>query len=130
MLFSIDSNDARPVYLQLAAQIKDQVQRGQLKPGQSLPSVRDLADSLRINLHTVRHAYSLLQDQKIVIVRLGQPTRVADLRRHPAAAEEIDEKVGKRLAELVTDALLLGIAPADFKKIVNEELKKQKDGRK
>jgi GntR family transcriptional regulator len=130
MLFSIDESDSRPVYLQLAAQIKDQIQLGQLKPGEALPSIRDLAESLGINLHTVRHAYGLLNDQKIVNVRLGQQTKVANLRSHPAAAAEIEDRVGRRLAELITDAFLLGLSADDFKKIVNEELKRQEDCRK
>ena len=56
MLIYIDEDDSRPIYLQIMFQIKEQIRDGELKPGDELPSVRELADSLGINLHTVHHA--------------------------------------------------------------------------
>ncbi len=59
MLLSINEQDPRPVYVQIVSQIKDQIQRGSLKPGDELPSVRELSASLGINMHTVRRAERL-----------------------------------------------------------------------
>ncbi len=66
MWLSIDVSDSKPIYLQIISQIKEQVRKGDLKPGDELPSVRELADTLKINMHTVRSAYLKLQDQGIL----------------------------------------------------------------
>jgi GntR family transcriptional regulator len=122
MFIAIDNNDPRPVYLQIAAAIKEQVQNGMLQPGDELPSVRDLARDLAINLHTARHAYQMLREQGVVQLRLGSRARIAPLRAAPADRVEIGQKVAPRLQELVTDALLLGITPKQFIKLVNEAI--------
>ena len=122
MLLSINDQDPRPVYIQIVNQVKEQVQGGGLKPGDELPSVRELAASLGINMHTVRRAYGVLRDQKILVFRLGQQARVAKLRSQPASREEVAAAMGERLQELVTEAFLLGLSRDDFHKIVDEQI--------
>jgi len=122
MFIAIDSNDPRPVYLQIASSIKEQIQKGMLEPGDELPSVRDLARDLDINLHTARHAYQLLREQGVVLIRLGNRARIAPLRATPADRAEIERKVAPRLRELVTDAFHLGITPKQFRQLVDEAI--------
>jgi GntR family transcriptional regulator len=122
MFIAIDNNDPRPVYLQIAASIKEQIQKDMLKPGDELPSVRDLARDLGINLHTARHAYQLLREQGVVLLRLGSRARIAPLRATPADRAEIERKVAPRLRELVTDAYHLGITPKQFRQLVDEAI--------
>jgi GntR family transcriptional regulator len=125
MLLTINDQDPRPVYLQIANQVKEQIMRGDLKQGDELPSVRDVAESLGINMHTVRHAYGVLRDQKIVVIRLGQQARVAKLRSGPPTAEEAGLVIGERLKELITEAYLMGMSTGDFRQMVDEHIKKQ-----
>jgi GntR family transcriptional regulator len=125
MLLTINDQDPRPVYLQIANQVKEQIIRGDLKQGDELPSVRDLAESLGINMHTVRHAYGVLRDQKIVVIRLGQQARVAKLRNTPPSVEEASRVIGERLKELITEAYLMGMSTEDFRQMVDEHIKKQ-----
>ena len=127
MLLSIDEQDPRPVYVQIVSQIKEQIQRGGLKPGDELPSVRELAASLGINMHTVRRAYVVLRDQRLLVFRLGQQARVAKLRRRPASSEEVAAALGERLQELITEAFLLGLSPDDFRNLVNAQIDKLKE---
>ncbi len=127
MLLSINDQDLRPVYVQIVKQIKEQIQSGALKPGDELPSVRELAASLGINMHTVRHAYGVLRDQKILVFRLGQQAKVAKLRSQPAKNEEIAAALGERLQELITEAFLLGLAPDDFRNLVNAKINELKE---
>ncbi len=122
MFIAIDNNDPRPVYLQIASSIKEQIQKGMLKPGDELPSVRDLARDLGINLHTARHAYQLLREQGVVLIRLGNRTRIAPLRARPADRAEVERKMAPRLRELVTDAFHLGITPGQFRQLVDEAI--------
>lgn len=120
MLIAIDPSDARPVYAQIAAAIKEQVRDGTLRPADELPSVRELARELGINLHTARHAYQILQAQGIIHVRLGSRARVAPLRTTPADAGQIDRQLVRRLRELVTDAFHLGVTPDQFRELLDE----------
>jgi GntR family transcriptional regulator len=122
MLISINEKDSRPIYLQIIGQIKEQVSIGLLKPGDELPSVRELADSLGINMHTVRSAYLKLRDQGIITLRLGRKARIARREETFQAAAGVD--IGERLKELIVDALLSGLSPNDFRELVNRQLEK------
>jgi GntR family transcriptional regulator len=122
MLLSINENDSRPIYQQLAGQVREQVSKGILNPGDILPSVRELSDSLGINMHTVRRAYLLLREQGIIDLRLGRKARISRRNLAPLTSDAMTQ-IQVRLEELVTDALLLGISPADLVNMVNRQLK-------
>jgi GntR family transcriptional regulator len=123
MWLSIDEKDNRPLYLQIINQIKEQVNRGDLKPGDELPSVRELADSLGINLHTVRNAYLKLRDQGIINLRLGRRARIAD-KRPSAGSAGNRAGLNQRLKEIITDAELMGFSPDDIRDMMNLQLNK------
>jgi Predicted transcriptional regulators len=120
MFLSINENDNRPIYVQIINQIKEQVRRGSLQPGDELPSVREAADSLRINMHTVRSAYLKLSDQGIIKLHLGRRAKIAPhlSQRHP----NLENDINVRLKELITDALLTGIPLDELRKIINHQL--------
>jgi len=124
MFLSINQHDSRPLYLQIINQIKEQVGNGTLKPGDELPSVREVADSLGINLHTVRSAYLKLRDQGIINLHLGRRARIA--RRLPQKHADIETDIHIRLKELITDALLQGIRPDDLRKLIDRQLEQLK----
>ena len=65
-----------PLVLQLKEQLTWLIASGQIQPGESLPPIRQAAEHLRINLHTVRHAYLKLAALGLVETRQGQATRV------------------------------------------------------
>jgi GntR family transcriptional regulator len=123
MLLSINEKDSRPIYLQIIGQVKEQVSSGSLRPGDELPSVRELADSLGINMHTVRSAYLKLRDQGIINLRLGRKARIA----HRQTADNTTTagvNIRERLKELIVDALLAGLSPDNFRELVNHQLEK------
>ena len=127
MLFDIDTEDPRPVYRQLADEVRRCVSVGILKPGEALPAVRTLAQELRINANTVQHAYRTLEQEGAVHVRRGLGTFVSDQakdqrRRKPEAiARQIAERMlreGFRHGLLASDliAALESIAPGRSRK--------------
>lgn len=122
MLITINDSDIRPVYLQINDQIKEQIQKGYLKPGDELPSFRELAQSLGINMHTVRHAYDELRNQGILIFRLGQRARVAKRGGKKPGKAEIEEKIGVKIEYLLTEAFLMGLSGEDFRNIIEEKI--------
>ncbi len=77
MLIDIDADDPRPVFRQIADEVRRAVAVGQLKPDAPLPAVRKLADELRVNANTVQHAYRTLEGDGVVYVRRGTGTFVS-----------------------------------------------------
>ena len=122
MLIVIDENDERPIYLQIVTQIKEQIQSGELKPGDMLPSVRELGESLNINLHTVHSAYKKLREQGVISLRLGQRAKIAKPRKTPASQEEVEAVLGPRIRELTTEAFHLGISIEELCRIFEKQL--------
>ena len=66
MIFQVDFRAGKPVYLQLADQVRYAAASGKLRPGDSLPALRPLAEELRINRNTIAKAYAELETQGII----------------------------------------------------------------
>jgi GntR family transcriptional regulator len=126
MIISIDKNDARPLYLQMVIQIKEQIRKGTLKQGDELPSVRELAKSLGINMHTVRSAYIKLREQGIINLALGRRATIARLNQ-PEDKRAAAAEITARLEEIMTDALLMGLKPEEIQKILNRQTEQLKN---
>ena len=95
MEIHISKESEVPIRQQLAEQVVFQIATGQLKPGQSLPSVRELARRLKIHHNTVSHAYQELVRRTWLVRRRGTRVAVrslAELKR-PAAAEDLDDLI-------------------------------------
>src|SRR5579871_6834417 len=66
MLLQIDFKSGKPVYLQLVDQIRYAAASGGLRAGEPLPSIRPLAEELRVNRNTIAKAYAELESQGII----------------------------------------------------------------
>ena len=99
MLFFVDPQSGVPIFRQLIDQVKLHVASGMLKPGDELPSIRNLSIPLGVNPMTISKAYNLLVHDNILERRPGRPLVVAD----------ID---GNELANCREDQLRLGLQPA------------------
>ena len=100
MIFQVDFQAGKPVYLQLADQIRHAAASGRLRPGDPLPSLRPLAEELRINRNTIAKAYAELEAQGIIETIHGKGFFLKKANSHftPEARErllltEIDEAV-------------------------------------
>ena len=69
MFIRIDQALPDPLYRQIRDEVVRGIAQGELAPGDALPSVRNLASDLGINLHTVNKAYALLRDEGFVLMR-------------------------------------------------------------
>ena len=130
MLISIDQDDPRPIYLQIAAAIKQQLCSGQLEPGDELPSVRELAEALAVNLHTVRHAYRVLGEQGVVRLGLARRARVLPPPKHPPDHQQLEQTLLPRLRELVADAMQLGVSDDGLRQLMDHAILTSKRRRK
>ncbi len=77
-MFDINPSDAAPIWRQIEEGMRRMISMGTLEPGDAVPSVRDLAQQLRVNPNTVARAYQRLTDQGVFAVRRGEGTFVAD----------------------------------------------------
>jgi len=66
MVFQVDFKTGKPVYLQLVDQVRYAAASGGLRPGEPLPSIRPLAEELRVNRNTVAKAYAELENQGVI----------------------------------------------------------------
>lgn len=113
MLIRIDADSPRPLFEQVASSVRADILTGRLAPGDRLPSAREVAESLDINLHTVLHAYQQLRDEGLVDLRRGRGAVVA------ASAAPLAE-LSADIAALVTRAAGLGLSPATLAALVKE----------
>jgi|SRR3954462_1742946 GntR family transcriptional regulator len=72
MTFHISFKSGKPVYLQLADQVKAAVASGALRAGDAVPSIRPLAESLRVNRNTIAKAYTELESQGVLETIAGK----------------------------------------------------------
>jgi GntR family transcriptional regulator len=105
MDIEVHVNAPEPVYEQIVRQIHDAVKSGKLKPDAALPTVRQLADDLRLNRNTVARAYKLLEDQGVILTAGRKGTFV----RYEAASEIQKVKTGRaeRLMRRLIKTLVL-----------------------
>jgi GntR family transcriptional regulator len=92
----LDSGEARPVFRQIVDEIQRCVAVGVLKPGESLPAVRNLAAELKVNANTVQHAYRTLEREGTVYVKRGVGTFVASA---PRTSTTRQGQIARQLAE-------------------------------
>ena len=67
-----------PIYLQIADQFQQRIADGELKPGDQLPTVRELANELEVNFNTVARAYRILDDNGAISTQQGRGTYVIE----------------------------------------------------
>ncbi|MEP6916091.1 MAG: GntR family transcriptional regulator [Acidobacteriota bacterium] len=119
MRFQLNFTSGKPVYLQLVDQVKSAAASGAVRPGEPLPSIRPLAEELRVNRNTVAKAYGELESQGVIetiagkgcFVRAGSsPFRKAV--RLELLTQEIDDAV--------TQAHHLMVGKSEFLRIAEE----------
>ena len=76
-MFRLDAGSGVPIYRQLVEQVRREVMLGRLRPGERLPTVKDVVDSLSINPNTVVKAYDELEHEGLIVRRQGVGTFVA-----------------------------------------------------
>jgi GntR family transcriptional regulator len=106
MLVSLDAADATPIYAQVERGLRAAIAAGRLKPGDQLPTVRELAVELRVNANTVARVYSELERAGVFETRRGVGTFVRAGRTEARPASEH----AKRLRAFATRVLSEGDA--------------------
>lgn len=96
MLIELDFRSHTPIYVQIVERIKHLVGTKALRPGQQLPTVRQLATDLRVNFNTVARAYRILDEAGVISTQQGRGTYVLE----PPLPED-----AKRMRKAALDAI-------------------------
>ena len=99
MVIEIDFNSDEAIYVQLMHQIILGIATSRLQEGDPLPSVRQLADTIGINMHTVNKAYSLLRQEGFVTIDRRRGAIIAVDENKIKAMEEMKENLIVALAK-------------------------------
>lgn len=118
MYITIDEADKRPVYKQVADEIKGLIARGELEEGHALPPVRQIAADLGVNLNTIAVAYRELQKEGLLRVRHGAGAVVASCTINDRSHAELRKPLRAALAHLA----LSGMTRTEVASIVNDEI--------
>ena len=110
-----------PFYRQVVDQITRMIQSGSLKPGEQLPSVRELAAQLLVSLITIRRAYSDLEVTGMIIRRQGYGTYVQENIEAPIQ-KHIEKEVRSILESAIAQAKQLGATNSEIQNIVSSHL--------
>ena len=110
----ISNNTSKPIYEQITSQIKQMIMTGELKPGESIPSMRSLAKSLHISVITVQRSYEDLQKDGFIETTVGRGSFVSsknkefiqeekqrEIENHLQKAIELSKENGMSLAKLI-----------------------------
>ena len=122
MPIQIDFRTGIPIYIQIMDQIRQMVANGDLKPGDQLPTVRELAIDLQVNWNTVARAYRLLDEAGLISTQQGRGTFIWEV-----PSEEVTRRLHEQTLEGLTrrylaEAARLGISPRDVRLFFQKEI--------
>lgn len=109
MLITLDNSSPMPLYQQIVDEVRGKILRGELKPGDSLPSIRQLAADLLISVITTKRAYQDLEVACLIQTRPGRGTFVSELKGEYLQEVGLQEVEG-HLREAVRTAARLGVS--------------------
>ena len=118
MLLEIDFESDIPIYEQLRRQIIIGIARGELSRGEQLPSVRQLAEDIGINLHTVNKTYNILKNEGYLSIDRRKGAMIKDIL--PKAQEEYMKFLKEELSYIIADSKNRSIEKEEFIKICED----------
>ena len=119
----IDFRSGLPIYTQIVTQVQAQVASGLLQPGDQFPTVRALAEELRVNFNTVARAYRILDEERIISTQQGRGTYITEI-PPPKVSEKLRKEALEALAQkYISEALRLEFSKSEIKQMVNDQLK-------
>jgi len=130
MYIRIEKGASAPISRQIAEQIRAQCLSGVLKEGDCLPSVRQLARELAVNVNTVLRVYERLAADGWIVMRHGEGTFVLPPSPHPKTDGELKQEHTQLACEfgsIVRRGLLLGISTPELRGMFNSALCQAKD---
>ena len=101
MKLTIDPESSVPIYIQIEDTIHSLIAAGQIRPGEQLPTIRELAADIRVNLNTVARAYFELDKEGVITTQRGKGTFVSGV----PDRKQIEIKRQKLIHSIILSAL-------------------------
>ncbi len=111
LILQIDFRSGLPIYIQIVNQVQAQIASGILNPGAQLPTVRALAEELRVNFNTVARAYRILDEARIISTQQGRGTFITEV-----PPPKVKDKLRKEALEALTQRYIDEAERLDFSK--------------
>jgi GntR family transcriptional regulator len=108
MKILLSNSSSKPIYEQIIEQIKSQILYGELAEGTQLPSIRKLAQELRISVITTKRAYEELEKEKLIETVAGKGSFVASQNKELMREKKLSE-IEKKLSEIIRDSKLINL---------------------
>ena len=122
MLIQLNFKSGKPVYLQVVDQVKAAAASGALRAGEPLPSIRPLAEQLRVNRNTVAKAYAELEGQGVIETSAGRGCFLKE--NHSPFRKDVRLKmVAEEIDAAIVQAHHLRVEDREFLDLVKERLK-------
>ena len=107
--FKLDFRSGVPSYVQIVEQVQNFLINGDLKPGDQLPTVRQLASELRVNFNTIARAYRMLDEAGLISTQQGRGTYLLD-----ELSDETSQNLKRESLEAQTKRFLLSLAKQGY----------------
>ena len=118
----IDFRSGLPIYTQIVNQVQAQIAGGILQPGDQLPTVRALAEELRVNFNTIARAYRILDEARIISTQQGRGTYITEV-PPPKVREGLRKRSLEALTErYISEALRLEFSKDEVREMFKEQL--------
>ena len=119
----LDFHSGLPIYTQIVNQVQSQLANGILKPGDQLPTVRALAEELRINFNTVARAYRILDEARIISTQQGRGTYITEIPPPETTKKLRNESLSELTQRFINEAIRLGFSEREISQMVRDKLK-------
>jgi GntR family transcriptional regulator len=124
----IDFRSGTPIYIQIMEQIRNLVVNGDLKVGDQLPTVRQLATDLRINFNTVARAYRMLDEARLISTQQGRGTYIWEEPSDEIISRLRSESLQGLTERYLAQARKMGYSPDETYKEVYIQLRAWREG--
>ncbi len=121
MLIQVNFKSGKPVYLQVVDQVKAAAAAGALQTGEPLPSIRPLAEELRVNRNTIAKAYTELENQGVIENLVGKGCFVT--KNHSPYTQAVRHKlITDQIDALLVQAHHLQVSRGDLLNLIKERM--------
>ena len=115
MEIDVEFQSGIPLYEQIALRVLEQIDGGLLKPGDQLPTTRELAVKLGVNFNTVARAYRMLDQGKIISTQHGRGTFILEQKDSRQIKKQKEENIEELTRFYIRKATYLGFKPEEIK---------------
>jgi GntR family transcriptional regulator len=118
---TLDTRDATPIWAQLERGLRAAIASGRLRPGDQLPTVRQLAVDLRVNANTVARVYSDLERSGVLETRRGVGSFIRATAEEARSKKEHERRLRALATRIVADAAAAGFTPEEIVAAIRKE---------